>query len=201
MSRTQILSAISNNQPQKTQLPDDLQFDSPAREVVTEKFIQMINLIGGKVIQIQKIEDINLYVSEHFKSDDRIVTPISELEYYTPFTGDELPHQFVNTEFAVFKTHFAVAENGAVWITEDQMGQRVLPFICQHLGMLVSEENIVASMHEAYEMMGNQDYGFGTFIAGPSKTADIEQSLVLGAHGARSMTIFLLKKELAFNIN
>jgi L-lactate utilization protein LutC len=36
------------------------------------------------------------------------------------------------------------------------------------------------------------DYGFATFIAGPSKTADIEQSLVLGAHGPRSMTVFLL---------
>jgi L-lactate dehydrogenase complex protein LldG len=46
-------------------------------------------------------------------------------------------------------------------------------------------------MHEAYEQIGNSDYGFGTFIAGPSKTADIEQSLVLGAHGAMTMTVFI----------
>jgi L-lactate dehydrogenase complex protein LldG len=37
--------------------------------------------------------------------------------------------------------------------------------------------------------------GWGCFIAGPSKTADIEQSLVIGAHGARSMVIFLLEGE------
>jgi len=197
MSREQILSAILNNQPQSTSLPEDLQFDSPAKDVVTEKFSQMINLIGGKVVVIQKVEDINLYISEHFTNTDRIVTPIEELDYFTPFTGEELPHQFVNTEFAVFKTHFAVAENGAVWITEDRMGHRVLPFITQHLGMLVEEDQIVATMHDAYKKMSNNEYGFGTFIAGPSKTADIEQSLVLGAHGARSMTIFLLKSSAA----
>jgi L-lactate dehydrogenase complex protein LldG len=58
--------------------------------------------------------------------------------------------------------------------------------------MLLDTQNILADMHEAYEKLELMDYDFGTFIAGPSKTADIEQSLVIGAHGARSMTIFLL---------
>ncbi|TCD04153.1 lactate utilization protein B/C [Pedobacter frigidisoli] len=196
MSRATILSAILSNQPQTTQLPEDLQFDCPAKAAVTEKFIQMINLIGGRVVEIQRIEDINLYATAHYGAGERLITPIEELDFYTQFAGDEDPHQFENIAFAVFKTHFAVAENGAVWITEDRMGARVLPFICQHLGMLVFEDSIVSNMHEAYQLIGSQDYGFGTFIAGPSKTADIEQSLVLGAHGARSIIIFLLKKEL-----
>jgi L-lactate dehydrogenase complex protein LldG len=77
-------------------------------------------------------------------------------------------------------------------VTEDVIGQRVLPFICQHLAVVVDAKNIVPTMHEAYQRIGDSLYGFGTFIAGPSKTADIEQSLVLGAHGPRSMTVFLL---------
>jgi L-lactate dehydrogenase complex protein LldG len=40
-------------------------------------------------------------------------------------------------------------------------------------------------------------YGFATFIAGPSKTADIEQSLVLGAHGPRSLIVFLIDEGLS----
>jgi L-lactate dehydrogenase complex protein LldG len=47
-------------------------------------------------------------------------------------------------------------------------------------------------MHQAYEQISSADYGFGVFLAGPSKTADIEQSLVLGAHGARGLVVFLV---------
>jgi L-lactate dehydrogenase complex protein LldG len=84
---------------------------------------------------------------------------------------------------------FGVAENGAIWLTEEAMPHRVAPFICQHLVINVSE--IVTTMHAAYERLGGVNSGFGLFLAGPSKTADIEQSLVIGAHGARSLTVVI----------
>lgn len=48
-------------------------------------------------------------------------------------------------------------------------------------------------MHQAYDCIGNQEYGFGTFISGPSKTADIEESLVIGTHGARGLMVFIME--------
>lgn len=82
---------------------------------------------------------------------------------------------------------FGVAENGAIWLTEENLPHRVAPFICQHLVIFVAD--IVPTMHQAYERLGDLKSGFGLFLAGPSKTADIEQSLVVGAHGARSLTV------------
>ena len=84
---------------------------------------------------------------------------------------------------------FGVAENGAIWLNEEALPHRVAPFICQHLVIHVSE--VVPNMHAAYARLGGLTSGFGLFLAGPSKTADIEQSLVIGAHGARSLTVVL----------
>ena len=73
------------------------------------------------------------------------------------------------------------------------MGQRIIPYICQHLAVVVRVDSLVPTLHEAYEIIGEGTYGFGGFIGGPSKTADIEQALVLGAHGPLSMAVFVLK--------
>jgi L-lactate dehydrogenase complex protein LldG len=61
------------------------------------------------------------------------------------------------------------------------------------LCIVVKREKIIPTLHEAYDLIARNNYSFGVFIAGPSKTADIEQSLVLGAHGPKSMTIFLVE--------
>lgn len=190
MSREKILAAVKNHQPDATLLPADLSFEQPSTEDLVAKFVDTITLIGGAVIAVESLDDIQSYILNHY-ANQRIIHLLPELPNGSVFSGDELPHDFVDVAFAIFKPHFAVAENGAVWMTEDRMGHRVLPFICQHLAMVVRKEEIVSTMHQAYQEIDNE-YGFGTFIAGPSKTADIEQSLVLGAHGARSMTIFLM---------
>jgi L-lactate dehydrogenase complex protein LldG len=88
---------------------------------------------------------------------------------------------------------FGVAENGAIWLTDATMGDQVLPYITEHLILIIRHDAIVPTLHEAYEQIGNANYTLGTFLAGPSKTADIEQSLVLGAHGSKSLLVYLLR--------
>jgi L-lactate dehydrogenase complex protein LldG len=85
-----------------------------------------------------------------------------------------------------------VAENGAVWVPGAQVLHRVLFFIVQHLALIVPADRVLHNLHEAYGHLRFDRPEFGLFISGPSKTADIEQSLVIGAHGARSLTVFLL---------
>jgi L-lactate dehydrogenase complex protein LldG len=190
-AREQILNAVRANQPALKALSEVI---IPADNIdLQAKFTETLTTIGGKVIKAPGYGDVIAYIKSITNANHRVISAIAELsEVISADDKSLLPHSLQDTELAVIKAHFGVAENGAVWITEALLSQRVLPFICQHLIVILNADNLVANMHQAYQKIGNEHYGYGTFIAGPSKTADIEQSLVLGAHGSRSMTIFLI---------
>lgn len=105
-------------------------------------------------------------------------------------TDGKTPAELDGTEVAVVKGVFGVAENGAVWI-EQTVSERALYFIAETLVIVLDKTQIVNNMHEAYARVDGRSFDFGVFISGPSKTADIEQALVFGAHGARSVIVSL----------
>ena len=102
------------------------------------------------------------------------------------------PHSILaGTDVAIVRGAFGVVENGAVWIPR-AFRHKAMLFIPEALVILLDRKQIVSNMHEAYARKDFDTYDFGSFIAGPSKTADIEQALVIGAHGARDVTVILM---------
>lgn len=101
------------------------------------------------------------------------------------------PHAYADVDVVIAPAEFGVAENGAVWLDGARVPVRSALFLAQHLIVLLPQGEVVDNMHQAYERLGVAagKTGYGCFIAGPSKTADIEQELVVGAHGPRSLTI------------
>jgi len=192
-SRDKILATVKSNQPEAKELPP---LDLPVLPDTTDavqKFIAVLEAIGGSAYIVSGFDRIAVLVKEQFPDAHRIVSNCPELSALAevPTRYDD-PHLLENIDVAVLRAHFGVAENGACWITEDLLAERVIPFIAQHLALVINKKDIVRNMHEAYARIADAAYGFGVFIAGPSKTADIEQSLVLGAHGPRSMMVFLI---------
>ena len=106
-----------------------------------------------------------------------------------PETGKDVLEQI---DLTILKGEFGVAENAAIWLPEPNMMNRSLPFITQHLVLVINRDALVPNMHVAYQQVDRKSLTYGVFVAGPSKTADIEQSLVIGAHGARSLTVMLV---------
>jgi L-lactate dehydrogenase complex protein LldG len=193
MSRDAILAALKRNQPEISPLPADLSFETAGDADLVSKFKAMAEGIGSTVFLVSTAEEIKIKIAAEFAAATRVVTNVASLvsPEIAAFVWNADPHTYEDVDVAVFQPRLGVAENSALWITEDRMGVRALPFITHHIVMVVDIASLVPDMHTAYQVIGEADYGFATFIAGPSKTADIEQSLVLGAHGPRSMTIFL----------
>ena len=123
----------------------------------------------------------------------RIASNLPKAAACATFNPDELedPRSLAGTDVAIVRGAFGVAENGAVWIPRT-FRHKALLFIPEALVILLDRTQIVCTMHEAYSREDFDTYDFGSFIAGPSKTADIEQALVIGAHGPRDVSVILL---------
>jgi L-lactate dehydrogenase complex protein LldG len=196
-SRDTVLKAIRKSQREATPLPtldqDWLKFEDPI-----DQFTKVLESVGGKCLQVSCRSEINDRLAEfpQFESANVRASTIEGVGLSTVSLEEiDDPHNVENVDFAVLAGEFAVAENGAVWITDETLKHRVLHFITQHLALVVPAKNVVNNMHEAYKRLSFDGRRFGTFISGPSKTADIEQSLVIGAHGPRSHVVFLVDDE------
>lgn len=190
-SRDKILAAVKRAQPEALPIPQIESISISQGDL--KKFQTVLESIGGKMFEISSMADVEAIIGQIFPEANRIISSVNELEKYGfPEEENLIHHSLQDVDVAIIESQLAVAENGAVWVIEAELKVRVLPFICLHLVTVVNNKNLVNTMHEAYELIGNKEYGFGTFIAGPSKTADIEQSLVLGAHGPKTMTILMI---------
>jgi len=156
-----------------------------------DQFIQISSFVGGKAVELKEGEDVNELIRSLYPEAKDIASNLPDITIAS-INPDEVddPHQLHTLDLSVIEGAIGVAENGCVWIPQ-QVRQKVIYFISEYLVILLDKEKIVSTMHDAYQHVSENDYGFGVFISGPSKTADIEQALVVGAHGACGVTVIL----------
>ena len=188
-----ILSAIRRHQLPEAPLPSLdqswIQFSD-----VRAQFASVLESVGGRAVMVANTAALNLELSAlpEWRDAQKTVSLVEGVHGNTDLAQIDDPHATEDIDFAILPGQFAVAENGAVWISDEGVKQRAIYFIAQHLALVISANDIVPNMHAAYRRLSFKSPGFGAFISGPSKTADIEQSLVIGAHGPRSMTVFVV---------
>lgn len=192
-TRDIILQKIRENKPSEIPMPSAIRFESHF-ENTESKFIETLTTIYTEVIVVKNMAELAIKAEELYGKVVNKATTIPELSNWADFSLNVSdPHELETIEMAILKAEFGVAENGAVWISDNYLQHRALPFITQNLAFVIPRNAIVNNMHDAYDRL-KETTGWGCFISGPSKTADIEQSLVIGAHGARSMVIFLMEE-------
>ncbi len=156
------------------------------------QFVSMSAAVGSKVVELQPGEEFDTLLRSLFPEAVNIASNLPEtgIANRNPDTVGSAA-ELDGTDVGVIRGSLGVAENGCIWVPQT-MKERAVCFISEHLVILLSKDSIVSNMHEAMKLIQVSEYGYGCFISGPSKTADIAQVLVMGAQAARSLTVVLL---------
>jgi L-lactate dehydrogenase complex protein LldG len=193
-SRNAILDSLRQNVPPPASRPGPItgiRYADPLKQ-----FEETLIGAGGRLVRTTAPQDL---ASELANID--VYSNAAKIASLAPgipsrnvdLSAIEDPHDLEGVDVAVIPGKFGVAENAAVWVPGETLTpHRAIFVIAQHLILIVPAHEIVDNLHQAYERLHWSPNSFGTFISGPSKTADIEQSLVIGAHGARSCTVILV---------
>ena len=145
---------------------------------------------GAKVVKMREGDDINDLIRQAYPNAKTIASNVPGVKADKNPDEVERPQDLDGTDVIVVEGTVGCAENACIWIPQT-MKQRAVCFICEYLVIILDRKNIVSNMHEAYSRIEMPEKGFGAFISGPSKTADIEQSLVYGAQSFCGVTIIL----------
>ena len=201
-SKEDILKKYRVNVRERFDMPDLSDIKAITYPDPLLQFMNMTKSVGGNAIEVEKGRDINDLIRELYPDAKEIASNLPEITIATR-NPDEVgrARDLNGTDVGVVRGVFGVAENACVWIPQT-MKEKAVMFISENLVILLDKKQIVNNMHQAYarlsgrETTGHSDgfaeYGYGTFISGPSKTADIAQVLVMGAQAARSATVLLL---------
>jgi L-lactate dehydrogenase complex protein LldG len=189
-ARDEILAALRAAKPTPVPLPDPAAFSGLRYPDLRDRFAKAVVEVGGRCVFVDgPLPDALLRIPEYASARKvaSLVPGIGNVD----LTAVADPHELHDVDFCVIPAELGVAENGACWITDHGRANRAVCFLAQHIAIVVSAATLVHNLHQAYARLELPRRGFAMFLSGPSKTADIEQALVIGAHGPRSCTVLV----------
>ena len=196
-TKEDILSRLRQNTRETYDLPDfgsikPITYADPVEEFKTKT----TTTAGAKLIELDDEANLNQTIREAYPDAKIIASNLPGVEADLNPDAVGSAQELMKVDVGVVEGRIGVAENACIWIPQ-QMKEKAICFASEQLIIVLRRQDIVNNMHEAYERIEQsqeffQKYPFGTFISGPSKTADIESALVYGAQAARGVTVVLV---------
>ncbi len=192
-AREEILARLERARPPSVESPQPMIPPAAPNDLV-ETLRSRVEDAGGHLQSISRQNDFSqLRWPVDLAETNEVFSSVAGIPSRGHGLKADVDHRLDGLALCVIQAEFAVAENGAVWHVPTTPRERAAALLATHLVLVVPAEQIVPTMHEAYERIDLGESHFGWFLCGPSKTADIEQALVLGAHGPKTMTLVLLE--------
>lgn len=183
-------------------IPERGQLDDKARRRL---FVAMAEKVSASVKQVKSPDDVPKAVAEYLRSrnlpaairigaDKRLAKmPWASQRALNvkrgPSDGDD--------EAGVSHAFGAIAESGTLVLASGSDNPTTINFLPEHHIVVVDAKDVAGDMESVISRL-RRKYGKGemprtlNFITGPSRSGDIEQKLLLGAHGPRALHIILV---------
>ena len=190
-AREAILSAVRSARPPAVARPETrvapaIGSDQPT---LLDAFASAA-MAGGAEVVVAARADVSRLATGGDTGAVNVLSTVADVR--TTIATSRDPHALDSLDLYVCAATLGVAENGAVWLATSDAMQRAALFLATRVVIVLDAETIVPTLHDAYARIDVRAHSFGAFVAGPSKTADIEQSLVIGAHGPKELTVIVV---------
>jgi L-lactate dehydrogenase complex protein LldG len=209
-SREAILARIRQGLKSPTPLPPVPDFDAPVHPKLSGNdlvvaFAESFQRVGGEFYYCESVQHLGRELAD-FQQRQQLGAP----HVWEPSMQDLLTQAGVRfkaddadfvaqADLGLTSCEALVARTGSVLVSAaTASGRRLSIYPDQHL-VLARPSQVVAEIGEALKLLqGKYKTGLPSMMSlttGPSRTADIEKTLVLGAHGPRRLALFLLEEE------
>ena len=205
-SREKILKKIRKALIHKsTQEIGDVDLDSEiyvaSDEPLEIQFAQNFSALNGKFVfcenEVEFIENFEFFVKDNNWKNIYCLEPSIKKIFekgQIPYSDKE--EDFAQTDIGVTLCECLIARTGSIIITSKQASGRRLPVYSNYHIVIAYTSQLVKSIKDALKFIREKYTGqipsMITTITGPSKTADIEKTLVQGAHGPKEVFVFLI---------
>jgi L-lactate dehydrogenase complex protein LldG len=206
-SKEKVLKKIRDALIEKTEAPfpiidTEASVYHPVEEPLDVTFAQELLRVSGKFVYCESDDDflatLQSFILEKdwpvlFCYDDKLQRLLKQGGI--PFESDQ--ERFIEMKLGITRCEYLVARLGSVMVSSRlSPGRRINVFPEIHL-VLAFTSQLVPDLKQAFQNLRkkyDQDFpSMVSVITGPSRTADIEKTLVMGAHGPRELYVFLLE--------
>ncbi|MBV8569014.1 MAG: LUD domain-containing protein, partial [Acidobacteriaceae bacterium] len=162
-------------------------------EPLAPYFQKQLAAMGGQSFLVSGYGEARAKIAELFPEAKVVCSVVPEIPGTRQVTPGQRSQDMHDVDVAVLRSRLGVAEAGAIWLSDADLVVPSLGVLAQHLVVLLSPDDIVPTLHEAYNGRFHLPaHAYSLFMAGPSATGDIEGVIIHGAQGARSLTVLLV---------
>ncbi len=194
-AREKILNKLPDTEITKTEYTVSENIYAKGEGSLLNIFKSEIELVDGEVFIVDDKKNLNIEINNYLKNNtlSKIYSNYPDLRINNDF---KLIKEFsTEIEVAITTCEYLSARTGSVMLSSHNDGRKINIFAPIHI-VIANENQIlpdiddcIVSLTKKYDKLPSSI----SFATGPSRTADIEKTLILGAHGPKKLSVFIIK--------